>query len=141
MDFYADVVALAVARGGKAQRLAVAEADLQHAFGIAAEHRVEIARLAGEIQPEARPQIVERALLGRREPALPQHEAAHPAPAFLDGERFRRGLAAFAGERIGHRAPARVAGAATAAIVRVVIQSAGRALARHCPWDRKRTRL
>src|SRR3546814_14377613 len=53
---------------------------------------------------------------------------------FLDGERFRRGLAAFAGERIGHRAPARVAGAATAAIVRVVIQSAGRALARHCPW-------
>src|SRR3546814_14189225 len=104
MDWDADVVALAVARGGKAQRLAVAEADLQHACGIAAEHRVEIARLTGEIQPEARPQIVERALLGRREPALPQHEAAHPAPAFLDGERFRRGLAAFAGERIGHHA-------------------------------------
>src|SRR3546814_1186660 len=37
MDFDADVVALAIARGGKAQRFAVAEADLQHAFGIAAE--------------------------------------------------------------------------------------------------------
>src|SRR3546814_17731455 len=95
MDFDADVVALAVACGGKAQRFAVAEADLQHAFGIAAEHRVEIARLAGEIQPDARPQRVERALLGRREPALPPPEAAHPAPAFLHGERFRRGLAPF----------------------------------------------
>src|SRR3546814_16712357 len=73
MDFDADVVALAVARGGKAQRLAVAEADLQHAFGIAAEHRVDIARLAGEIQPEARPQIVASALLGRREPRPEVH--------------------------------------------------------------------
>src|SRR3546814_18737110 len=107
MDFDADVVALAVARGGKAQRFAVAEADLQHAFGIAAEHRVEIARLAGGIQPEARPQRVERALLGRRAPALPQHEAAPPAPAFLSGARFWRCLAPCAGARIGHLAPAR----------------------------------
>src|SRR3546814_17786548 len=119
MDFDADVVALAVACGGKAQRFAVAEADLQHAFGIAAEHRVEIARLAGEIQPEARPQRVERALLGRREPALPQHEAAHPAPAFLAGERLRRGLAAFGVERIGPRAPARIAGVARTDRLRV----------------------
>src|SRR5690606_22371186 len=103
VDLDADVVAFAIPRGCEAQRLAVAEADFQHAFRVTAEHRVEIARPADEVQPEARPQRVERALLRRGEPPLPQHEAAHAAPAFLDGERFRRGLGAVAGERIGHR--------------------------------------
>src|SRR5690606_11582494 len=99
----ADVIARAVARGGEAQRLAIAEADLQHPRRTAPERGIEVARLAGVVQPEARPQCVERALLRRREAPLAQHEAADAAAAFLDRERLGRGLGAVAGERIGHR--------------------------------------
>src|SRR5690606_7338559 len=96
-----DVVAGRVALRGKAQRLAVAEADLEDAFRAAPERGVEVARLACVVEAEARPQFVERALLGLGEAALAQHEAAHLALALGDGEGFRRGLGALA----HHRSP------------------------------------
>ncbi len=99
----AEVVARRVLPGREAQRVAVAGADLHHPRRGAAEHRVEIAQLAGVVQAEARPLHVERALLGLGEAPLAQHEAADLATAFGDGERLGRGLGAGAGERIGHR--------------------------------------
>ena len=103
VDFQADVVARRVLAGGEAQRLAVAEADLQHLGRGAAEGGVQVARGAGVVEPEARPGIVERALLGRGEAALAQHEAADLAAAFAGGVGLRRSLGAFAFERVGHR--------------------------------------
>src|SRR5690606_24267684 len=100
VDLDADQVAVCVVLPGEAQRLAVAEADLEHARRAAAEHGVEIARLAGVVDAEARPLLVERALLGRAEAALAQHEAADLAMALGDRERLGRRLARFAG--IGH---------------------------------------
>src|SRR5690606_8713642 len=85
--------------------ISVAEADLQHQRRVAAEHRVVVADLAGVIDAEARPGLVERALLGRREPALAQGEAADLAPAFAGGVGLGRGLGALAGERGRHRQP------------------------------------
>src|SRR5690606_33272263 len=105
MHFQADVVARWVLAGGKAQRLAVAETDLQHLRRVAAEHRVVIARLAAVVQAEARPGIVERALLGRGEAALAQHETADLATPLTRGIGLGRRLGAFAGERVGHRQP------------------------------------
>src|SRR5690606_12395017 len=98
VHFDPDEVAFRVARRGEAQRLAVAEADLQHPRGVAPEGGGEVARLAGVIEPEARPQRVERALLRGREATLAEHEAAHLAAAFLHRERLRRRLGALAGE-------------------------------------------
>src|SRR5690606_3307505 len=86
MDLDADVVAARVARCGVTQRFAVAEADLEDPRRAAPEGGVEVARRARVVQAEARPQRVEGALLGRREAALAQHEAAHAAVPVLDGE-------------------------------------------------------
>src|SRR5690606_39448237 len=88
----ADVVARGVAGGGMAKRLAVAEADLEDARGAAPEHRVEVARRAAVVEAEPRPQRIEGALLGGREAALPEHEAAHAAAAVLDREGLGRRL-------------------------------------------------
>src|SRR5690606_28213879 len=85
-----DQVARLVVLRGEAQRLAVAEPDLQHARRTAAEDRVVIARLALVVDAVARPLLVERALLRRGEPALAQHEAAHLAVALGDSERLGR---------------------------------------------------
>jgi hypothetical protein len=70
-----------VALRGEAEGLAVAEADLEDALRLAPERGVEIARRACVIQPEARPQRIECALLRLGEAALAQHEAAHLALA------------------------------------------------------------
>src|SRR5690606_13687366 len=97
------VVARGVAGGGMAKRLAVAEADLEDARGAAPEYRVEVARRAAEVEAEPRPQRIEGALLGGREAALPEHEAAHAAAAVLDREGLGRRLGPGAGEGIGRR--------------------------------------
>src|SRR5690606_5286018 len=81
----------------------VAEADLEHPRRVASERGGEVALGASVVEPEARPQRVERALLGRGETALAQHEAAHAAAAFLDRERLRWCLGARAGKGVGHR--------------------------------------
>src|SRR3546814_16903280 len=70
----ADVVAARVPARGKAQRLAVAEADFQDPRCLAPERGVEIAGFASVIEAETRPQRIERALLGRGEAALPPPE-------------------------------------------------------------------
>ena len=103
VDFQPDVVARRVLAGGKTQRLAVAEADLQHLRRAAAERRIQVAQAAGVVQAKARPGLVEGTLLGRGEAALAQHEAADLAAAFAGGVGLGRGLGAVALERVGHR--------------------------------------
>src|SRR5690606_13656168 len=83
-----DVVSGRVQARGVAQRLAIAEADFQDPRRLAAEGGIEIARAPLVVEAEARPQRVERALLGRGEAALAQHEAAHGAMPRLYGERL-----------------------------------------------------
>ena len=61
----ADEVARRVVPCGEAQRFAIAEADFEHARRAAAEGGVEVARRAGVVQAEARPLLVECALLRR----------------------------------------------------------------------------
>ena len=46
VHFDADMVALRIARGGLTQRLAIAEADLQNALGVAPERGIQLARRA-----------------------------------------------------------------------------------------------
>ena len=75
----ADEVALRLVARGKAQRLAVAEADFQHPLGGATERGIEIARRAGRLQPVARPVFGKGTLLRRGQPALAQHVAADRA--------------------------------------------------------------
>src|SRR5690606_271726 len=99
----ADEVPFRVVCRGEAQRLAVAEADLEHPRRLASERDGEVARGASVVEAVARPQRVERALLRGSEAALAQHEAAHAAAAILDRARLRRRLGAGAGERVGHR--------------------------------------
>ncbi len=103
VDLDPDQVALRIVLRGEAQRLSIAEADLQHALCLAAKCRVEVALVPCVVEPEPRPQLLERTLLRRGEAALTQHEAAHLAMAFHAGEGFGRGLGAFTGERISHR--------------------------------------
>ncbi|KAG0923129.1 hypothetical protein G6F32_014388 [Rhizopus arrhizus] len=103
MHLDADVITRRVVLGREAQRGAVAEADFQHLVGGATEGGIQIARLAVVVDAETRPAFVERTLLGGRESALAQHEAAHFTAAFADGERLGRGLGAGAVERIGHQ--------------------------------------
>ncbi|KAG0937366.1 hypothetical protein G6F31_015606 [Rhizopus arrhizus] len=103
MHLDADVITRRVVLGRAAQRGAVAEADFQHLVGGATEGGIQIARLAVVVDAETRPAFVERTLLGGRESALAQHEAAHFTAAFADGERLGRGLGAGAVERIGHQ--------------------------------------
>jgi hypothetical protein len=97
----ADMVARRVAGRRMAQRLAVAEADFEDARRAAAEGGVEIARRAGVLEAESRPQRVEGTLLGLGEAALAQHEAAHLALACGGGERLGRRFRALAGIGIG----------------------------------------
>src|SRR5690606_38888288 len=52
----ADEVAPGIVRGGEAQRLAVAEADLEHTRRIAPERGSEVARGASVVEPVAWPQ-------------------------------------------------------------------------------------
>src|SRR5690606_30137517 len=104
----ADEVAPGVVGGGEAQRLAVAEADLEHPRRLAPKLGGEVARgataLDGRVvEAVARPQRVEGTLLRGSEAALAQHEAAHAAVAILDRERLRRRLGAGAGKGVGHR--------------------------------------
>src|SRR3970040_2506488 len=55
------------------------------------------------VQAEARPQLVERALLRRGEATLAQHEAAYLPVAFLDGEGLGWRLRSITGEWVSHR--------------------------------------
>lgn len=103
VHFDADVVARRVVLGGEAQRGTVAEADFQHLVCRAPECGVQVTRLAGVVEAEARPAFVERALLGGGETSLAQHEAAHLAAALAYGEGLGRGLGTGAVERIGHQ--------------------------------------
>ena len=104
VDLDAQVVTVRVAGGGETQCLAVAETDLEHARRMAPEGRIEVAGRAGVIQAEAGPEGIERALLGRREPPLAQHEAADAPLPRSDGERLGRRLGrAFARRLPGHQ--------------------------------------
>ncbi len=103
VHFDADVVARRIVLGGEAQRGTVAEADFQHLVCRAAEGGIQVTRLAGVVEAEARPAFVERALLGGGETSLAQHEAAHLAAALAYGEGLGWGLGAGAVKRIGHQ--------------------------------------
>jgi hypothetical protein len=79
-------------RAGDARgRLAHATADLEHPRRGAAEHAAEVDRLRRVGHAEARQQRLQRALLRRRHPALPQHVAADRTVVRAGGARRRRG--------------------------------------------------
>jgi hypothetical protein len=76
----AEQVVLRVLRGVGGAGVAHAEADLQHAWGLAAEGRREVERLPGGVgQQETRAQLGHGALLARAHAAGAQHEAADRA--------------------------------------------------------------
>src|SRR5690606_32299921 len=79
MHLDADEIARRLVLAGVQQLLAVAEADLDHARGLAAEHGVEITWLAAVVQAVGGPVQFEGALLGFGLPALAQDEAADRA--------------------------------------------------------------
>src|SRR5690606_22797173 len=87
VHFDADEIAIRLAFAGEQQLLAIAEADLDHARGLAAEHGIEVARLAPVVQAVGGPVQLEGALLRLGLPALAEHEAADRAvpEAFLAG--------------------------------------------------------
>ncbi len=83
MHLDADEVPFRMCRGNLCRRLAHAEADLQHHRRGTAEHLLPVERCTRERKAVARQEFVERALLRRRHPPLPQHEAAHGAAGVL----------------------------------------------------------
>src|SRR6185312_9822176 len=85
MYFDAEVIARGVVFARPRERLAVAEADFEHARRAVSEHGIEVAPLAGVVDAEAGPVFRERALLRRGDAALSQDEAADGAVAL---ERF-----------------------------------------------------
>jgi hypothetical protein len=78
----ADEIALRAAGRLLHQALAITKADLQRDRGRTPEDGGQVQPRGGRRlrQPEARHQFVQCPLLARGQPALPAHEAAHPAP-------------------------------------------------------------
>ncbi len=75
----ADKVLIRLRFGHAGQGLAHAVADLQHPGRVAAEFRPCIQHALAAFQAVAGPQCVQSLALAMGEPALAQHEAAHPA--------------------------------------------------------------
>ena len=79
MHFHCQVIDMRMRGGDLGCALAHAKADFQNSCGLASEGSVQVEQAGGIGQTPLRGQLIERALLRLRHPALTQHEAAHTA--------------------------------------------------------------
>lgn len=85
VHFDPEVIPLRVRTCRLEQPFAIPEADLQDAWGLATEDRIQIQGLRGEIQTIPRPKLLQRVRLRRSEPTLAANEAAYPPQRLVRG--------------------------------------------------------